>query len=179
MPKPIDYKNPAVSGLRDLLNTNKVTLDVPSGHDNPDLPSVPHPGGFRPDPLTGPMQSTGQAVHQLLRIAPDLRGRFSQVTTAPNLGTMIETDRAQMDTRNVDFSNMNGQFTYGDRAIWLRPKHLQDELAATSTEYPYNNNFEQVLGHEAGHAAGYGHGKELDSIQRYIKALQQVGQFPR
>jgi hypothetical protein len=164
MPGPIDHSNPDIALLRQLLNRRP--KDIPAIGDfkgvrdpldavgNPELPSVPHPSGFRPDPIINGSPRLANAVNDMFKIAPELRGRVDQISTAPTPGYLASLSESDIDASQANFTNLAGQHTPAQKRvpksdIWLR----------NETHYPEGMSLEQTLGHEMGHIGGIrGHG---------------------
>lgn len=154
---PLDPKDPDVALLRELLNRRPIGPDPIDALNNPNLPPVPHPGGFRPDPLVVGTPRLGNDVNELFHLAPELRGRVNTISTAPTPSVMNSMMNAKMDPILSNQLNIIGLHTpkqqgFPTSEVWLR----------SDNTYPPGHSLKQTLTHEMGHAAGWKHGPPKD-----------------
>lgn len=162
-PQPIDYKSPAIQGIREILNKRPMqgrpwVRDPLDAIGNPDLPAVPHPPGFRPDPIIRGPQETAQAVHLLHRIAPEMRGRVSAYSSNPNRSILEDLDKAGIPPQLSDSVNVLGQYDFRDKDIWIRSPQGFGLMLGREGMLP-------TLAHEMGHSRGLLHGDKIKKLE--------------
>ncbi len=169
MPDPINFQDPDTALLRELLNRRPMDRNlrgdpIPAedpldATGNPSLPPVPHPGGFRPDPVIIGSPKLGQQVNDLYRLAPEQRGRVNSIGTAPSPGMIEVMGNSGIDPVKSNTLNIVGMHTPPQQAtppaIWLRNEGT----------YPKNYSMERVLGHEMGHVNGRTHRSNADNAE--------------
>ena len=175
MPGPIDFKNPDTALLRELLNRRTTGVDGRDPLDatgNLDLPSVPRPGGFRPDPtIVGPPEFA-QDIHNLYRLAPEMRGRTETLSTAPT----ADAFNWSSNNPSSDWIVKGDQILLGINnpqkgRIWaMHPDIFPPKMGKTH---------KSTIGHELGHLTRPQHGvvgkddAEIDMIEmltdRFLK----------
>lgn len=147
--------------LREMLNRrpryNDPLNEAPEG-----LPQVPPAPIFRPDPQVIGGKRLQLAVQNLLKVAPEMRGRTSTVSAAPTSSAIQTAMASGLSPSLLPVSTLLGQRDPSDNSIWINPLY-EDGLMT--------DPMETTLAHEFGHAAGHRHGPEIDQIEELAKAL--------
>lgn len=131
-------------------------------YNGPDLPPVSRAPGFRkPTEVVGGPEFARE-VERFFNIVPEMRGIPKKVIHGPNETAFRELRQGGLNDNDYANSNMAGQYTkWGPNA-----KEITISPGFDLTK-PYDlQDFRDTLAHEMGHAAGYGHGPQMEQIEQ-------------
>lgn len=113
----------------------------------PGIDTPPHPASWRPAPLVAGDKDLVKIIMDLLKIAPELRGKIDRVQSGPN-ADFINLATAIKGDPNFAFELTNVLGMMGDdKTMYVRPRTAADDEFRPAT-----------IAHEAAHAAGLQHG---------------------
>lgn len=132
---------------------NRGSLRRPSRNfEGTDLPYVPHPGIFQPDPFVSGPPELAQAARRLMDRTPSMKENVSGIQTGPTRSVLDYLRQSEFDAEDYPNSNLLGAYGIGAHDISLNPR-----LFADTQEHGDDINYQNTLTHEFGHAAGYKH----------------------
>jgi len=121
------------------------------------LPKVRPAPPFRPEPFVTGTQGQIDAVTELLRIAPELKGRIDRVTSLPDHALIEALDASGIPVERYDRTNLAGAWTPSTRTMYLNPRYRGE-----------GERLNHTLGHEAAHALNQLHGSDV------LKTMEQL-----
>ena len=154
--------------ISELLNRRPANDPVAKSLDG-DLPKVPPPPMFRPQTMVIGDKRLNDAVENIFRLAPELRGRsplIADIPTPSYIQTLLSNNelRDLLTPEHYDKTNIAGQFNPLTREIYSTPTRHRDP------SFPA----EETLGHEFGHLLGYKNATpNQDALSKALLAVFQ------
>jgi hypothetical protein len=123
----------------------------------PGWPDVPKPTSNIDPPVYGDSE-LAKLTRYFMNLNPILRDKVSSIQQGPNDDVISNLIRSKMSPYDFDRSNLLGQYDLRDKSIAVNPRIGVHDNSFTRSE---------ILGHELGHAAGYGE-REAQELEEYV-----------
>lgn len=107
-----------------------------------DLPSVPPPSSFQPDPLVVGSPELARQAKRMLDLDPRTKSKVSTITQGPTKGTMEDMLEYGLPIDSFKNTSLLGMYDRRNGALGLSPRLSRDALLS-------------VLVHEIAHASGH------------------------
>jgi hypothetical protein len=128
-----------------------------------DLPPVNHPPLFRPPTEVVGGTEFARGVNQYLNEFPDLQGRATKITHGPNAGVIEMLLDSRLSPYDYFDSSLMGTTNRISNAVTLNPSLI-----------PNTGDFDETLGHELGHVAGFHEGRAMEDLEQRARRLGEL-----
>lgn len=140
--------------LRDLLNKQDDTTPLNLNLFSDTLPEVKHAPPFRQEPLVIGQPKTAKTVDEILKIAPELRGKSKRILIGPDesaIRILQQEGRSPYSYGNTFLDGTHNRYT-GNISV-----------APNQQDNPDNSEMVNTLVHELSHTRGYDDNSPTDN----------------